>query len=466
MEDKNIDEIFDEEILEEETDEDDDVVIFYDPSRDRKKREKIQHDNQKQVNSLFENEQLEYINAITPSYYGELLTWALSKYLERNKWSTIKTLGYKDLQPIYTDVDNGKETVNLLSNGYLLIEKETSRFAVMVYINPKYRGYLQIQGPQQKKNEMQELIDGVMKIVKTENFYRGQTINFTGRINIIKPQGKEWDSIIIDDDMKKEIQANTTDFLRRGELWNKCGIPLKRGVILAGEPGVGKTIICKALISEANGVTCITTDPYAINYDDYITRLYELAEDLKPSMVFIEDIDCIGQSRMEFMHHGQPALLTLLDVLDGVEEQSGVVSVATTNCLEFLDKALSERPSRFDRVIRLVRPSIEQRRKLIQRLSTKIPLPEDIQEYISRKSDNLTPAQIQEIVFSLVIQYPEIMDDKKTMVINTDMVDKVLLRINNNYRPGLGFRLSSSDHRIDPVFSVSQKEGDLRTEHK
>ena len=459
MTDENIDEIFDEEI---EEDNDDDVVLYH---QEIEKKKKIQQDNQTQVNSFLETENLEFVNSITPSYYGELLAWALHQYLERKEWVTIKTLGYKDSQPIYTDIDTGKETVNLLSNGYLLIEKETSRFAVMVYINPKYCGYIQIQGPQEKKNELQEFIDGVTNIVKMENFYRGQTINFTGRINIIKPQGKEWNNIVIDDDVKKEIQANTTNFLRRSEIWSKCGIPLKRGIIIAGEPGVGKTIICKALISESDDVTCITTDPYAMYYDDYITKLYELAEDLKPSMVFIEDIDCIGQSRFEFFSQGQPALLTLLDVLDGVEDQSGVVTVATTNCLEVLDKALSERPSRFDRIIRLSRPSIEQRRKLIQRLSLKIPLPEDIQEYIARKSDNLTPAQIQEIVFSLVIQYPEkVIDDNNS--ITMDMVDKVLSRINSNFRPGLGFRINSGEHRIDSAFSVSQKENDLRTEHK
>jgi hypothetical protein len=92
-------------------------------------------------------------------------------------------------------------------------------------------------------------------------------------------------------------------------------------------------------------------------------------------------------------------------VLDGVEEQKKIVTVATTNFLESLDKALSQRPSRFDRVIRLTRPSIKQRRQLVNRLCRKIPIDENMQEYISIKADNCTPAQLQEIIYGLVIQH-------------------------------------------------------------
>jgi len=135
---------------------------------------------------------------------------------------------------------------------------------------------------------------------------------------------------------------NTVDFLRRSDEWGKYGIPLKRGILLAGEPGTGKTIICRALMAEADGITCITTNGYALDDDDYVTTLYELAQDLSPCIVFIEDIDLIGQNRMEFGYMRGPALLSLLSEMDGVEEQQEIVTVATTNCPETLDKALSQ----------------------------------------------------------------------------------------------------------------------------
>ena len=73
--------------------------------------------------------------------------------------------------------------------------------------------------------------------------------------------------------------------------------------MLTGEPGTGKTVICKALMAEAEGITCITTSGYALDSDGYITELYELAEDLSPSIALI------GQNRMEFGYQRGPALL-------------------------------------------------------------------------------------------------------------------------------------------------------------
>ena len=64
--------------------------------------------------------------------------------------------------------------------------------------------------------------------------------------------------------------------------------------------GTGKTVVCKALMAEAEEITCITTNAYSLDADKYVTELYELAQDLSPCIVFIEDIDLIGRNREEF----------------------------------------------------------------------------------------------------------------------------------------------------------------------
>jgi cell division protease FtsH len=119
--------------------------------------------------------------------------------------------------------------------------------------------------------------------------------------------GKSWHSIILDRATKREVKANTVEFLRRGKRWHGFGIPQKRGVMLAGEPGTGKTLICKALMAEADGITCITTSAYQLCTDEYITELYEMAQDLSPCIVFIEDIDLIGLNREEYHYQHGPA---------------------------------------------------------------------------------------------------------------------------------------------------------------
>lgn len=374
---------------------------------------------------------------ILPAYYGGLLAWALHQHLDREKWQTITTLGYQAPEPVYTDIDTDyNNSENCLINGQMLIEKGNSRFVVTVDIKSSWRSSVQVESTADKKDEAIAFIDGIMTIAREENFYRGKKIEFSGRIRFLNAENKSWDSIVLDAATKAEIKANTVDFLKKGDEWSKYGIPLKRGILLTGAPGTGKTAIVKALTSEADGITCITTNSYKLAANDYFPELYKLSKDLSPSLVFIEDIDLIGQSRLEPVYDKDSAFVSLLNVLDGVEQYERIVTVATTNYLEMLDSALSQRPSRFDRVIKLSRPSVEQRRELIRHLCQRIPLPLDIQEYIACKTDNCTPAQMQEIVYSLIIQSPP---GQSALAFSKTDTDRAISRVNGKNREQFGF---------------------------
>jgi len=378
-----------------------------------------------------------YDVGIVPRYYGELLAWALKRYLEKEEWQIVQTLGYHSREPVYIDVNTDcNQRENLLMDGQLLLQKGEDRFIVTVDINLRWRNSVLVEGPASKKEQTGAFVAGVMAFAKEQNFYRGKKVEFAGRLRFLELKDRSWGSVILEENIKKEIRANTISFLSRKKDWAQYGIPPRRGVLLAGEPGTGKTIICKALMAEAGVITCITTSAYALDADEYLTDLYELAEDLSPCLVFIEDIDLIGQNREEFGYQRGSALLSLLSVLDGIEEKKEIVTVATTNCPETLDKALSERPSRFDRVIKLSRPSIEQRIELVRRLCEKIPLDGGTQEYIAGKTENCTPAQLQEIIYSLVIQYSA---EQSELLVNKADIDRAISCINDKNRHRLGF---------------------------
>jgi len=417
----------------EEEDEDEEVET---PGWQERQQRRLKQKNRAAVDRFLGRGRRTNQVVILPRYYGELLTWALHRYLEREGWKVAITIGYRGSEPVFTEVDTGGKSENLLMDGQMLVEKGDARYVVTVDVNPRWRGSVQLEGPAKKRREMEEFIAGVISIAEKDNFYRGKKIEFSGRIRFLDVRERSWESIVLDNETKTEIKANTVDFLRRRDEWGQYGMPLKRGILLAGEPGTGKTIICKALMSEAEGITCITTNGYTLDDDDYITELYELAADLSPSIIFIEDIDLIGQNRMEFGYMRGGALLSLLSVMDGVEEQQEVVTIATTNCLETLDKALSQRPSRFDRVIKLARPSAEERRELVSRLCQKISLDDEIQEYIAMRAENCTPAQLQEIVFSLVIRQPT---GQTGLSVSKEDIDRVISRINDKSRHRLGF---------------------------
>lgn len=407
-----------------------------------------------------------YETGIVPRYYGELLAWALQRYLEKEGWQVVRILGYHSREPGHIDVDTGgNQRENLLRDGQLLIQKDKNRLVITVDINLRWHNSILVEGPVSMKEQVQSFVTGVMTLMQEQNFYRGQKIEFAGRLRFLDLNDRSWDSIILGTDIKREIRANTLDFLKKTRLWAKLGIPSKRGILLAGEPGTGKTIICKALMAEAKDMTCIITSAYALSDDDYITELYELAQDLAPCLVFIEDIDLIGQNREEFGYQKGPAMLSLLAVLDGIEEKKEIVTIATTNCLETLDKALSQRPSRFDRVIKLTRPGTEQRRELIDRLCDKIPLDKPTRDYITAHSEGYTPAQLQEIIFSLAIEHGESGAWDRPIAISADVIDRLISRINGKDKTGLGFRICNNGHNIAPMLAnnkANRQQGGLK----
>ena len=378
-----------------------------------------------------------YEVGIVPWYYSEVLSWALQRYLEMEKWQVTRTLKYHDNEPIFMDVNTScDQSENLLMDGQILIQKGDDRFIVTVDLKSWHNAIL-IEGPVARKKFIPEFVTGVINLAREQNFYRGKNLELASKLRFLNLKDRPWESVILEEPMKDEIHANTIGFLNSRERWSDFGIPSKRGVLLAGEPGTGKTIICKALMAEASGITCITTSAYTLDTREYVSELYELAEDLKPSMVFIEDIDLIGQNREEFGYQRGNALLSLLSTLDGVEEHSEIVTVATTNHLETLDKALSQRPSRFDRVIRLSRPGSGQRRQLVDVICARIPLEEALREYLVHKTDGFTPAQIQEVLFSLVIERPKA--EQESFRAREANIDNAISRISGHRQKQMGF---------------------------
>jgi cell division protease FtsH len=336
-------------------------------------------------------------------------------------------------------------------DGQILVTKGALRLIITVDINLRWRNSVLVEGLAENKKEITDFVVGVITIAKEQNFYRGKKIEFAGRLRFIDLKNRSWESVILDKNIKKEVKANTIDFLKKKSLWEKYGISSRRGVLLAGEPGTGKTIICKALMAEAKGITCINTSAYAMDADEYLTELYELAEDLNPCLVFIEDIDLIGQNREEFGYQRGNALLSLLSVLDGIEEKKEIVTIATTNCLEMLDKAISQRPSRFDRIIKLNRPGFEHRRELVSRLCQRIPCDEKLQTYIAHKTEGYTPAQVQEVIHCLVIENSS--EEPAPDIYNEQDIDYIISRINVRNSQRIGFAISNNNNGCKSVHS-------------
>jgi len=346
-------------------------------------------------------EETENVVVSLPMYYGDLLSWALRYFLENSGWHVNNIFGYHEQRPVYSDALVGYELrQSLLRDGIVFIEKDDGRLVITVN---GLLNYVLITGSSDCKELADEVAHWIRIIAKTCNFYRGGKIELMRGIYFIEPPAKTWENLILDPGVKEEIWGNTIGFLEKRHLLRKFGVPAKRGVLLVGEPGTGKTLLCKGIMSAAKEFTFIKANQKYLDDPRYIVNLYKVALDLSPSIVFIEDIDRIASGRMEF--RGLATITTLLDILDGLEELNEVVTVATTNSLETIDKAFTSRPSRFDRVIELPLPNRELREELIAQACNKLALSDDNRAYIAGKTENCTPAQIQEIIYTLAIDY-------------------------------------------------------------
>ena len=406
---------------------DDDMHPFRNLSEERKK-------NVDTVRTFLGKGKQTQIPVVLPRYYTGLLAWALQRHIKTDGWKVVKALGKYVLTPSYANVNTDYDKCeNILCRGCLLLIKKDSRVVATIDAeDPSSPASLVVVSC--RKKDARNFAEGIESTAQAANLYGGKKLEFGGHIRFLSLTPKTWEDLILHPALKDEIEANTVGFLNRKEELAKYGIPPRRGVILVGEPGTGKTLISKILMNRSPGITCIMANQSGLAHSRYICELYQLAEDLKPSIIFIEDIDLVGEKRGE-------GLFSLLSALDGVEECKEIVTVATTNYIEIIDKALTERPSRFDRVIQLPPPSLEQRRELIHSLAQKIPMDENIQDYLARRTEHYTPAQVQEAAYSLVIEHGHGPDCDKPGSYEFSMtdVDTVLAKINRKNRE-LGFK--------------------------
>jgi len=183
-------------------------------------------------------------------------------------------------------------------------------------------------------------------------------------------------------DVKEELEE-IIDFLREPQKYRDLDIRLPKGVLLVGPPGVGKTLISKAVAGEAgvpffyqSGASFVHI--YVGMGAKRVSELFKKAKQMAPSIIFIDEIDAVGKSRGEFRNDEREATLNqLLTEMDGFEDSSGVIVIGATNKIDMLDEALL-RAGRFDRRIHISLPDLEDRTKTLELYLTHKPNQVDI----------------------------------------------------------------------------------------
>jgi SpoVK/Ycf46/Vps4 family AAA+-type ATPase len=174
-----------------------------------------------------------------------------------------------------------------------------------------------------------------------------------------------WDDLILRGATKDEIARDFERFFASKEAYVAHGAPWRRGALFLGPPGNGKTHCVKALVNRLEKPT-IYVRGFRHRYRttaDCISEVFERARQIAPCVVVLEDLDGLFDAE---------GLAFFLNELDGFAENSGLVTLGTTNHPERLDPALLDRPSRFDRTYAFELPNDEERRRFLERQNERL----------------------------------------------------------------------------------------------
>ncbi|HJD87307.1 MAG TPA: ATP-dependent zinc metalloprotease FtsH [Empedobacter falsenii] len=202
---------------------------------------------------------------------------------------------------------------------------------------------------------------------------------------------------------KEEIEE-IVEFLKHPDKFTKLGGRIPKGALLVGPPGTGKTLLAKAVAGEAK------VPFFSLSGSDFVEMfvgvgasrvrdLFKNAKEKSPSIIFIDEIDAIGRARGKSNFTGsnderENTLNQLLTEMDGFGTESNVIVIAATNRADVLDKALM-RPGRFDRIIHVDLPELNERKEIFAVHLRPLKLGEDVEiEFLAKQTPGFSGADI------------------------------------------------------------------------
>jgi ATP-dependent 26S proteasome regulatory subunit len=207
-------------------------------------------------------------------------------------------------------------------------------------------------------------------------------------------KSSSWDDLVLDQTVSQLVKNDYESFFARADWFRTLKLPFRRGYLLHGPPGNGKTSVIRAMLSRP-GMRGLTLNFFSPDVDDDdLEAMFERAAQCAPSIVVMEDIDRAFPKNQVSGTRSKVSLQQLLNCLDGIGTRDGVLVAATANEPTALDPAILKRPGRFDRVVLFPNPTAELRLLYLRKLNCQ--LAESELKTALESSDGFSFAQMRE----------------------------------------------------------------------
>lgn len=251
------------------------------------------------------------------------------------------------------------------------------------------------------------LIATVRQVMRERSVLRGQVLSLDGAsyepgiggIAFHRRPSLGTEDIVLPAGVLERVQRHIAGVARHRDLLRASGQHLKRGLLLHGPPGTGKTHTVRFLLGALSDLTVILLAGPSIGY---VSEAAQLARALQPALVVLEDCDLVAESRD---HHAgeQPLLFAVLEALDGLSDDADVAFLLTTNRVDVLEPALAQRPGRVDLAVEVPLPDRPARRRLITLYARDLPFTAAALDRAASRAEGTTASFARELVRRAVL---------------------------------------------------------------
>jgi hypothetical protein len=311
--------------------------------------------------------------------------------------------------PDLVDLPSGPDrTTACLRRAVLLVEDRRGRYVVMVRGPDRHQEpLLSVEVAGLPTSDAQAVLREIADLRHRLNVHRGQVIELVpGPTGItfgfpVLPATPR-DDVVLPEETLRRVERHTLDVQAHREALREAGQHLKRGLLLFGPPGTGKTHTTRYVVQQLRGATVILLSGQSLHAVGMVTQM---ARDLQPAVLVLEDVDLVAEDR-GFGPGPEPVLFSLLDAMDGAAADADVLFLLTTNRADLLEPALAARPGRVDVAVEIPLPDTDARRRLLGVYTRGVPLAltdADVDRVVER-TEGVTASFIKELVRRSVLE--------------------------------------------------------------